>query len=205
VCCRVERGQSLAILGRSGGGKSTLLRSLGLLDRPQRGEVRIDGTDYANAGERRRARARASTIGFVFQSARLLDDLSAAANISRAYAFGPAVSRREQARRVGGLIDELGLTAVRSNPARFLSGGERQRVALARALVRDPLVVLADEPTGSLDDETGNGVMDALLARVRGSGLALVVVTHDRALADEMDTVARLADGTLTTETRPVS
>lgn len=192
----------MAILGRSGGGKSTLLRSLGLLDRPQQGEVRIDGVDYASASERRRARVRCSTIGFVFQSARLLDDLSAAANIGRAYSFGPAVPRREQVLRIGDLIDELGLAGVRDAPARVLSGGERQRVALGRALVREPRVVLADEPTGSLDDETGHGVVDALLGRVRDSGLALVVVTHDRELAGEMDTVVRLADGHLTVEKR---
>lgn len=187
----------MAILGRSGGGKSTLLRTLGLLDRPDQGEVRIDGIDRAAASERHRARVRASTIGFVFQSARLLDDLSATGNIARAYAFGPGASRRDRVRRIGDLIEELGLDAVGDAPAGVLSGGERQRVALGRALVRRPRLVFADEPTGSLDRETGDRVVETLLARVRDASVALVVVTHDRALAAEMDTVVTLADGRL--------
>lgn len=195
--CRVERGQSLAILGRSGDGKTTLLRSLGLLDRPDSGVVRIEGVGVSSASERVRARARAGAIGFVFQSARLVEDLTAAANVHRAFAFGPSVTRRERGRAVTSVMGDLGLDRVADRPAKVLSGGERQRVALARALVRGPKIVLADEPTGSLDGATGDGVVDLLRHRVHRDGVALVVVTHDRSLAGRLDDALELVDGRL--------
>jgi putative ABC transport system ATP-binding protein len=198
----VHAGQSTAVVGRSGSGKSTLLSVLGLFDRPDEGSYVLDGRDISRLPERRAAKLRSSHFGFVFQRFFLLKHLTAAQNVSMALVNGQGwLPRRERRARVLQALDEVGIAHLaRNRPAR-MSGGEQQRVAIARALVRRPRVLLADEPTGALDTETGALVIGALLAATtRGCGL--VLVTHDRDHAARMDRTLDLVDGVLTERVR---
>jgi putative ABC transport system ATP-binding protein len=196
----VHSGQSVAILGRSGSGKSTLLSLIGLFDRPDAGAYRLHGQDISRVSERRAAALRSAEFGFVFQRFFLLKHLTAAQNVAMALVNGQGwLSRRRRRTTVLAALDRVGIAHLaRQKPAR-LSGGEQQRVAIARALVREPRLLLADEPTGALDTETGNLVVDALhSATERGCGL--ILVTHDQDHAARMGSVLRLADGVLTHE-----
>ena len=188
----VAAGEIVAVLGPSGSGKSTLLHLLGGLDRPTRGSVRICDVRLDGLSERRLARFRARELGFVFQAFHLVPELDALENVllpARLAGDGRAARLRAEE-----LVERLGIAAVaRQLPAR-LSGGERQRVALARALVMEPRVILADEPTGSLDEENGRAVL-ALLAAALGADRAIVVVTHDAATAAIATRTIRLRDG----------
>jgi ABC-type lipoprotein export system ATPase subunit len=190
----VAAGELVAILGRSGTGKSTLLHVLGGLDRPDAGEVEIAGERVNGAGDRRLADLRARQLGFVFQFFHLLPELSGRANVelaARVRAAKPGAHRR-----AGELIASLGLDPVADLRPAQLSGGEQQRFALARALVNDPPVVLADEPTGNLDAEAGAAVL-ALLRDIAHGDRAVVLVTHDDAAAAAADRVLHLRDGRL--------
>jgi ABC-type lipoprotein export system ATPase subunit len=193
VDLEVRAGELVAVVGRSGSGKSTLLHLLGGLDRPDEGTVELDGTRLERAGERDLARLRREKIGFVFQAFHLLPELSGVENV-----LLPArISRdREALRRGRTLIDQLGLDGVGARLPVVLSGGEQQRLAVARALVNDPLLVLADEPTGNLDSESGARVVD-LLRRVAGAGKAVLVVTHEPAVVEHADRILRLERGKL--------
>ena len=195
----VRPGESVAIVGRSGSGKSTLLSVVGLFDRPDSGRYLLAGQDISRLPERRAAKLRSSHFGFVFQRFFLLKHLTAAQNVAMALVNGQGwLPRRERRRRAGEALADVGLPAgvARRCPAQ-LSGGEQQRVAIARALVRNPRVLLADEPTGALDTETGTLVIDALLgATERGCGL--ILVTHDRDHAARMGRILDLVDGVLT-------
>ncbi len=198
----VHAGESVAIVGRSGSGKSTLLSVLGLFDRADEGSYLLAGDDISRLPERRAAKLRSSHFGFVFQRFFLLKHLTAAQNVSMALVNGQGwLPRRERRARVLQALDEVGIAHLaRNRPAR-MSGGEQQRVAIARALVRRPRVLLADEPTGALDTETGALVIGALLAATtRGCGL--VLVTHDRDHAARMDRTLDLVDGVLTERVR---
>jgi putative ABC transport system ATP-binding protein len=177
----IMAGQYTAIMGPSGGGKSTLLNLIGGLDRPTSGEIVVDSVRVDRSSESQAARFRRSKVGFVFQSFHLLDDLSVADNV--AIAAQLAGRSRGQARALAeGLLVQLGLAGrTRGFPA-TLSGGERQRVALARAIVNRPAVLLADEPTGALDQRNGDAAL-ALLADLNRRGQTIVVVTHDERLA----------------------
>jgi len=194
----VAAGESVAIVGRSGSGKSTLLSVLGLFDRPDAGRYLLAGRDISRLPERHAAKLRSSHFGFVFQRFFLLKHLTAAQNVAMALVNGQGwLPRRERRARITQALEEVGIAHLaKSRPAR-MSGGEQQRVAIARALVRRPQVLLADEPTGALDIETGVVVIDALLAAT-ARGCGLILVTHDRDHAARMGRTLDLADGVLT-------
>ncbi|MGQ0839778.1 ABC transporter ATP-binding protein [Actinokineospora sp.] len=200
----VHSGESVAILGRSGSGKSTLLSLIGLFDRPDGGEYLLGGQDITRLSERRAARLRSDEFGFVFQRFFLLKHLTAAQNVAMALVNGQGwLPRRKRRAKVLAALDEVGIAHLAKQKPPRLSGGEQQRVAIARALVREPKVLLADEPTGALDTETGALVIDVLhSATDRGCGL--VLVTHDHAHATRMGRVVRLTDGALVPEPRGV-
>ena len=191
VSFTIERGEHVAMVGPSGSGKTTLLQMLGLLDRPNRGRVSFDGEDAWSASAGRRARLRLERIGFVFQQHNLLEHLSARENVALpawrlGRARGPALAKADA------LLDRLGLAARRDARARALSVGEAQRVAIARALVNEPAIVLADEPTGSLDSASAQAVLEALAGCP-----TLLVVTHDVDVAGSAKRIVKLRDGLL--------
>ncbi len=198
----VHSGESVAIVGRSGSGKSTLLSILGLFDRPDGGRYLLDGRDIARLPERKAAGLRSSHFGFVFQRFFLLKHLTAAQNVAMALVNGQGwLPRRTRRAKVLAALEQVGIAHLaKQRPAR-MSGGEQQRVAIARALVRQPKVLLADEPTGALDAETGTLVIEALQAATTG-GCGLILVTHDRDHAARMDRVLNLVDGVLSEQVR---
>jgi putative ABC transport system ATP-binding protein len=194
----VHSGDSVAILGRSGSGKSTLLSLIGLFDRPDDGRYVLGDADISRVSERRAAALRSAQFGFVFQRFFLLKNLTAAQNVAMALVNGQGWEpRRRRRARVLAALDQVGIAHLAKSKPPRLSGGEQQRVAIARALVREPRILLADEPTGALDTETGNVVVEALHS-VTHRGCGLILVTHDRDHANKMDRVLTLQDGRLT-------
>jgi putative ABC transport system ATP-binding protein len=201
----VHSGESVAILGRSGSGKSTLLSLIGLFDRPDGGQYLLGGHDITKVSERRAARLRSDEFGFVFQRFFLLKHLTAAQNVAMALVNGQGWSaRRKRRAKVLAALDQVGIGHLAKHKPQRLSGGEQQRVAIARALVREPKILLADEPTGALDTETGALVIDVLHSTT-ARGCGLILVTHDPAHANRMGRVVRLTDGRLVTERSGVS
>ena len=196
VDLEVRRGESVAITGASGSGKSTLLHLLGGLDRPTAGAVAIAGQPLAALDEERLARLRNRQVGFVFQFHHLLRELTALENIMMPLLIG-GTGRREARARAEALLRAVGLEARRDHKPSQLSGGEQQRVAVARALIHDPVLVLADEPSGNLDNQTGERLHDLLFRLVQERALALVVATHNRDLAARADRTLWLHDGVL--------
>ena len=193
VTLRIEPGELVALTGPSGAGKSTLLNLIGALDAPDRGTIEVDGRPLreVDADEHR-----AKTVGFVFQFHNLIPVLSASENVQVAM-LGRGPSRGERERRAAELLAEVGLAGRAHASPPTLSGGERQRVALARALANDPRLLLADEPTGALDWETGEQIL-ALLQRLRERhGTTILLVTNDRAVAELADRTLELRDGCL--------
>jgi len=193
----VEPGDALAIVGPSGSGKSTLLNLAGALDRPTSGKVLFEGRDLAALDERALAELRARRIGFVFQAHHLLPQCTALENALVPTLLLPAPERPAAAARVRALLTRVGLEARAHHRPRELSGGERARVALVRALANAPALVLADEPTGSLDARHADELADLLLELRSQEGVALLVVTHSERLAARLDRVLRLAEGRL--------
>ncbi|HEY7411861.1 MAG TPA: ABC transporter ATP-binding protein [Vicinamibacteria bacterium] len=192
----VRRGEMLGIIGASGVGKSTLLHVLGTLDRPDAGTVRIEGQDVLGLGERRLRGFRNRTLGFVFQFHHLLPEFTALENVMMPLLVGRAPRREAEARALL-LLRELGLEERVHHRPGMLSGGEQQRVAVARALAPAPRAVLADEPTGNLDRDTGDR-LHALIRRLnQEKGITLVVATHNEGLAAACDRVLRLDQGRL--------
>jgi len=188
----VERGEFVAVVGRSGSGKSTLLHLLGGLDRADSGTIEVAGARLHELDERGLTVVRRRDVGFVFQSFHLLPELSSLENV-----LLPAQLARDGVQagpRARELLARLGLTEVARRLPTTLSGGEQQRLAIARALVNDPSLVLADEPTGNRDEESGAAVLD-LLRRAADTGRAVVLVTHDRAATVLAHRVLRLQDG----------
>jgi putative ABC transport system ATP-binding protein len=194
-------GEFAAIMGPSGSGKSTLLHLLGALDKPSTGRVIVGGTDLSGLSDRKLTLLRRERMGFVFQFFNLIPTLSAEENI-----LLPALIAGEKAGKYSGRLDELldlvGLSARRTHRPDELSGGEQQRVAIARALVRNPDIILADEPTGNLDSTTGAGVLDLLKESAGRYDQTILMVTHDPRAAAFADRVVFLSDGRVVDEAR---
>jgi lipoprotein-releasing system ATP-binding protein len=186
----------VALVGPSGAGKSTLLHVAGLLEAPDGGQVLVDGEDCARMGDARRTLVRRRKLGFVYQFHHLLPEFSALENVVVPQMIAGR-SRGDAARRAGDLLDRVGLSARTTHRPGRLSGGEQQRVAIVRAIANDPQVLLADEPTGNLDPGTAGAVFDVLMRLVRGTGLAVLMATHNPDLARRMDRAVRLEDGVL--------
>ncbi len=190
----VGQGRLLAVRGRSGSGKTTLLNLLGGLDRPTSGEIVLDGEALSSLDEAALVEVRRTKIAFIFQAFGLIPVLSAAENVEvplRLVRTEPSV----RARRVAELLDQVGLAERARHRPHELSGGEQQRVAIARALANRPKLLLADEPTGQLDSETGHRIMQLLQAVVRADGITAIVATHDPRMLDVADDVIELRDG----------
>jgi len=199
-------GEWLAIQGRTGHGKTTLLQILGGLDRPSTGTVTFDGRDLAELREVQVTRLRAESIGFIFQTFNLVPTLSAAENVESALIPLGARSGRRR-RLVADALESVGLSDRARHLPSQLSGGQQQRVAIARALVKQPQVLLADEPTGNLDEDTRDEITALLEKLWRGLGLTLVLVTHDSAVAGRAQRVAIMNKGRLSIrqDTRPAA
>ena len=196
----VAAGETLAVMGPSGCGKSTLLHLLGGLDRPTSGEVWLAGGRIDRLGEKALARLRRTALGFVFQAFHLMDELTAVENVELP-ALLAGSSPRAARRRASGLLQRIGLADRAGYLPSALSGGQRQRVAIARALANEPVVVLADEPTGNLDSAATLEVL-RLFDSLRAAGQTLVIVTHDARIAATADRLVSMRDGALVDETR---
>jgi len=190
---RILPGEHVAIMGPSGSGKSTLLNLIGCLDRPTRGSYRLDGRDVSRLPEAELARVRGERVGYVFQTYHLVERLEAWRNVELPLVLA-GVERAERLERVRVAMEAVGLAHRARHRPNQLSGGERQRVAIARATIRNPGLLLADEPTGNLDRASGRQILD-LLSRFHAQGVTLLVVTHDLAVARRAQRVLILEDG----------
>lgn len=192
----IHRGEAVAITGASGSGKTTLLSLLGLLDTPTAGRYVLDGVDVAGLSDRQRSAVRAKRIGFVFQAFHLLGYRSVVDNVELGLLY-QGIPRRERRRRANDVVAQVGLQHRRHQLCSRLSGGEKQRVAIARTLIRQPSLVLCDEPTGNLDTATTDQVLQ-LLDELHERGLTIVVITHDPQIAARAERNLRISDGVLT-------
>ncbi|MEM1176015.1 MAG: ABC transporter ATP-binding protein [Pseudomonadota bacterium] len=195
----VSRGETVAIIGPSGAGKSTLLALLAGLDLPSDGAVTLNGHNLGELDEDGRARVRADSVGFVFQSFHLVPSLNALENVMLPLELAGVDDAR---RRSNDIIERVGLAERWSHYPSQLSGGEKQRVAIARAFSTEPAVLFADEPTGNLDSRTGETIMDLMFDLNRNSSTTLVLVTHDSKLAERCDRIIALDSGKLASDTR---
>lgn len=199
VNLQVYSGNSLAIMGPSGSGKSTLLHLLGCLDSPTEGHYYLDGDDVSSLGDGELASIRASKIGFVFQSFNLIPQLTVLENVELPLLYQARARAEGLREKIEHSLERVGLShRVHHHPTE-LSGGEMQRVAIARALVTDPLIILADEPTGNLDSETGKTIL-ALFTRLHEEGATLIIVTHDASVAAHCARLIRMQDGKIASE-----
>lgn len=196
----VYPGEVVGLIGPSGSGKSSLLHSAGLLERPDAGLVALGGRDCSKLSERLRTRIRLGTVGFVYQFHHLLPEFSALENVSMPGMIAGR-SRADAQARARDLLTELGLAERVNHQPGQMSGGEQQRVAIARALANKPQLLLADEPTGNLDPATSAAVFQALYSLARGQGVAALIATHNMDLARYMDRVFALKDGHLVAQT----
>jgi len=196
----LKPGEFAALIGPSGGGKSTLLNLIGLLDQPTRGKVWIQGTETDKLGDAERTSLRGHSIGFVFQYHYLLPAFTALENVMMpmlAVRGRPDEAMRE---RAAALLDGVGLTPWKDHRTNDISGGQQQRVAVARSLAMNPALVLADEPTGNLDTNTADGVFDVLRTVNETSGTSFLIVTHDPRLAQRCDRIIELVDGRIVSD-----
>jgi putative ABC transport system ATP-binding protein len=201
VTLEIEAGSMVAIMGPSGSGKSTLMNLLGLLDTPTAGSYRIGGQEVAGLSDTQRSLQRRERIGFIFQSFNLLPRKSALDNVTVPLMYA-GVGRAERQQRARTLLQQLGLGDRLAHRPTELSGGQQQRVAIARALVNEPALILADEPTGNLDSQTGREVLE-LLGHLHAAGRTIIVVTHDRAVAEHAQRIVTLVDGRVVGDERP--
>jgi putative ABC transport system ATP-binding protein len=199
VSLEVGAGEYVSVMGPSGSGKSTLLNIIGLLDRPTAGVYQFDGEDVTGLTDLGAARVRREKIGFVFQFFHLVPRMTATENVELPLVLA-GVPAAERATIVSGLLREFGIAHRARHRPDQLSGGERQRVAIARAMVMRPAAILADEPTGNLDQTTGKEVLQ-LLEALNARGVALILVTHDPALGDRAHRQIRMVDGEIHTDT----
>ncbi|MCP3972900.1 MAG: ABC transporter ATP-binding protein [bacterium] len=198
VSLRIESGELVGVVGASGSGKSTLLNVVGTLARPTTGEIRLEGRDIAKEPDRVLAGLRAARIGFVFQQFHLVAGLSAVDNVATGLVYR-GVSHRKRRHASAEALDRVGLGNRGEHRPNQLSGGERQRVAIARALVGDPAIILADEPTGSLDSRTSDEII-GLLLDLNTQGATIVIITHDHAVADRLPRRLELVDGRIVSD-----
>jgi putative ABC transport system ATP-binding protein len=196
VSLTIGDGELVAVQGPTGGGKSTLLQMLGGLDRPTSGTVQLDGTDLAGMTDAQLTAARAETIGFVFQSFNLIPTLTALENVETAL-VPSGIARQSRTARALAALESVGLGDRGDHLPGELSGGQQQRVAIARALVKNPKVLLADEPTGNLDEETRDEIVDLIEDLWKNQGLTIVLVTHDSVVAARTPRRLRIAKGAL--------
>jgi putative ABC transport system ATP-binding protein len=201
VSLTIEDGEMVSLVGPSGSGKSTLLAMVGGLLTPTSGAIIVAGEDIARLSASQRTRYRRDRIGFVFQGSNMVPFLTARENLLLVGQFG-GTDRAALRRRADELMAELELERVADTPANRLSGGERQRVAIARALMRDPILILVDEPTASLNTELGERVVDSLAEEVHRRGKACIMVTHDDRMAARADRIIEFRDGRLTDDGR---
>jgi putative ABC transport system ATP-binding protein len=197
VSCTVRQGELTALVGRSGSGKTTLLNIIGGLDAPSTGSVLVAGQEVSAMNERDRTAFRRDTVAFIFQSFGLIPILSAAENAGVPLRIA-GVPAREREERVALMLALVGLSGHAAQRPNELSGGQQQRVAIARALAGRPQLLIADEPTGQLDSQTGRQILRLLRTVVRSEGITALVATHDPVLIDLADTALRLDDGVLT-------
>jgi putative ABC transport system ATP-binding protein len=201
VSLAVERGESIGLVGPSGSGKSTLLMVIAGLERIDAGRVAIASQDYAGLDEDRLARFRGGQIGFVFQAFHLMQTMNALENVAVPLELSGRTDAFERAEQV---LGQVGLGERLSHYPAQLSGGEQQRVAIARALAIEPAILIADEPTGNLDSETGHAIADLLFKAVAERGTTLVLVTHDAELAGRCDRTVRISAGQIQAEVVPL-
>ena len=194
VTLAIPEGEFLAIMGPSGSGKSTLMHLIGCLDKPTSGKLWVDGQDVTQLSDRRLAKLRGRTIGFVFQSFNLIPRISALENVMLPMNFAGAIPRPKRRKRAIELLELVGLGHRVTHMPSELSGGEQQRVAIARALANDPKLLLADEPTGNLDTKTGREILE-LFKELHREGRTVVVVTHDPDVASYAERIVHLVDG----------
>lgn len=190
-------GELVGLIGPSGSGKSTLLHTAGLLEKPEDGQVFLEGEDCMSLNDSGRTRLRREKLGFVYQFHHLLPEFNARDNVAMPLMVG-GMSRRQAREKADVLLAEMGLSERLKHQPGQMSGGEQQRVAIARALVNDPRLVIADEPTGNLDPATTERVFESLIRMARSEGAAVLVATHNMALTQHMDRVLTLSDGKLT-------
>jgi putative ABC transport system ATP-binding protein len=194
VSMEIEAGEYLAIMGPSGSGKSTLMHILGCLDSPSSGSYVLDGSEVAGLQSRELARVRNKQIGFVFQNFNLLPRIDLISNVSLPLVYHGSMSKADRTRRASEQLERLGLSHRLKHRPNELSGGERQRAAIARALVNEPSILLADEPTGNLDQKTGREIM-SILDELHSGGRTVVLVTHDANVADHANRTILIEDG----------
>jgi len=193
VSLEIPTGSYTAVMGPSGSGKSTLMNLVGCLDTPTAGTITIDNQDVTAVSDRERTRIRGEDIGFVFQTFNLMPRLTARENVALPMVFR-GVGRSERQQRAAAVLDSVGLGDRLDHRPNELSGGQRQRVAIARALVNDPALLLADEPTGNLDTETGEQIM-GLFEELYEQGNTILMVTHERPIAEHAERIVHLLDG----------
>ena len=199
VSLEIKDGEFVAIMGPSGCGKTTLLNIMGLLDTPTEGTYTFDGKDVSQLSERERTKIRKGTIGFVFQSFNLIDDLDVYENVELPLLY-MGVPARERKKRVEAILDRMAMSHRRKHFPCQLSGGQQQRIAIARAVVGEPRIILADEPTGNLDSKNSKEVMD-LLCELHKKGTTIVMVTHSQHNASYADRIISLYDGQIVEQT----
>jgi len=202
VSFSLEQGEFSSLIGQSGSGKSTLLNLLGLLDTPTSGTVSINGRDTSSLDRKARARLRGETIGFVFQFHHLLPEFSVVENMTMAIRVNGGSVGEEERERAHRLLDLLGLTGLADKNANQLSGGQKQRVAIGRALMKNPAIILADEPTGNLDTANTDAVYELFREINREQGTGFLIVTHDRNVAEMTDRILEMSDGELIQDVR---